>query len=321
MPTVTPTLVTHNGTFHCDDAFAYAILRLALGLGAAGVDHRLIRTRDPTLIGAADIVWDVGAISNPQAQRFDHHQRGAPTRSDTGIPFSAAGLVWQAHGETAVAEVLGRADFGLARRVAQAIDDDVIRRIDAIDNGVAAPGDTLGLSAIVDDCNPAWDSGHMGDEAAEDAAFILAASLMEAFLRRRVGRVRAGIEAENVVLAAHAQAPDPRILELEFKLPWKEAAFTHGLAVLYAVYPVSGGGFYPMPGGNWIVEAMPAKPGSYDQRLPLPESWAGLAGAALVDVTEIADAIFVHSGRFVGASRSRQGALEMAATAIRLGGS
>ena len=40
------TLLTHDGKFHCDDALAYATLKLALGLTAIGHDHRLIRTRD-----------------------------------------------------------------------------------------------------------------------------------------------------------------------------------------------------------------------------------------------------------------------------------
>ena len=31
-----PLLVTHSGTFHLDDAFAYAVLRLALGLECLG---------------------------------------------------------------------------------------------------------------------------------------------------------------------------------------------------------------------------------------------------------------------------------------------
>ncbi len=30
-----PLLVIHSGTFHLDDALAYAVLRVALGLGAA----------------------------------------------------------------------------------------------------------------------------------------------------------------------------------------------------------------------------------------------------------------------------------------------
>ena len=97
---VRPLLVTHSGTFHLDDAFAYAVLRLAFGLGAAGVDHALIRTRDEAVVAGADVAWDVGAVYDPAAGRFDHHQRGAPVRED-GLPYSAAGLVWRHHGEAA----------------------------------------------------------------------------------------------------------------------------------------------------------------------------------------------------------------------------
>jgi hypothetical protein len=80
-----PLLATHSGTFHLDDTFAYAVLRLALGLGAAGVDHALVRTRDEAVVAEADVAWDVGAVHDAAAGRFDHHQRGAPVRED-GCP-------------------------------------------------------------------------------------------------------------------------------------------------------------------------------------------------------------------------------------------
>lgn len=69
----TPRLVTHSGTFHLDDAFAYAVLTLASGLGEAGRDHELVRTRDEAVIAGADLVWDVGATYDPARGRFDHH--------------------------------------------------------------------------------------------------------------------------------------------------------------------------------------------------------------------------------------------------------
>ncbi len=46
----TPLLVTHSGKFHCDEVFAYTVLRLALGLSKPGEDHILLRTRKPELI-------------------------------------------------------------------------------------------------------------------------------------------------------------------------------------------------------------------------------------------------------------------------------
>ena len=112
-----PLFVTHSGIFHCDDAFAHAVLRFALGLAEPDRDHTLTRTRDPAVIAAADYVWDVGALYDAAAGRFDHHQRGAPRRAD-GLPLSAAGLVWQTHGEAAVRAPLApeAATHGTMRR-------------------------------------------------------------------------------------------------------------------------------------------------------------------------------------------------------------
>jgi uncharacterized UPF0160 family protein len=305
-------LVTHSGTFHLDDAFAYSVLRLALGLKAPGGDHTLVRTRDPAVITAADHVWDVGAHYDSAAGRFDHHQRGAPRRDDDGTPLSAAGLVWRVHGEAAVRVLLAGCGTDLAPIVAAAIDDEVVRRIDQIDNGVAYPEDTLGLSSLVEDCNLPWNLPQAAAQEAEDAAFLRAAALVADVLQRRVAAVRARLAAEAVVTAAHATSADPRILELDRKLPWQGAVFAHGLPVLYAVYPV--------PSGTYMVDAMPPEPGSYAQRLPLPAAWAGLREAALAEVSGVPDAVFVHPQRFIGGARSRAGAMAMTVKAVEIGG-
>jgi uncharacterized UPF0160 family protein len=306
-----PMLVTHSGTFHLDDAFAYTVLRLALGLGEVSRDHALVRTRDEAVIARADLAWDVGAVYAPQAGRFDHHQLGAPVRED-GTPLSAAGLVWRHHGEAAIRALLAPSGaVDLAQAIASQIDREIVRRIDEVDNGVGLPGDALGLAALVEDCNPPWDSPAVGDRAAEDVAFLRAADLAEGFLRRRVEAVRARLAAEAVVLAAHARSADPRVLELDRKLPWEGPVHAHGLPVLYAVYPV--------PNGTWMVDAMPPEPGSFEQRLPLPAAWAGLRDAQLAEASGVPDAVFVHARRFVGAARSRQGAMELARRAIEAG--
>jgi uncharacterized UPF0160 family protein len=123
--------------------------------------------------------------------------------------------------------------------------------------------------------------------------------------------VRARLAADAVVLAAHARSADPRVLELDRKLPWEGPVFAHALPVLYAVYPV--------PNGKWMVDAMPPEPGSFAQRLPFPEAWAGLREADLGAACGVPDAVFVHARRFVGAARSREGAMAMARRAIETG--
>ncbi|WP_419897202.1 MYG1 family protein [Roseomonas sp. USHLN139] len=305
-----PLLVTHSGGFHCDEAFAYAVLKRALGLGPVGTDHRLLRTRDMKRIAEGDIVFDVGLEYDAARNRFDHHQRGAPTRAD-GTPFSAAGLVWQKYGEAAVRAILPEGAKGFAAAIAQEIDRGVVFRIDEIDNGTATSRGVLDLASLIGDCNLAWDAPGGDDPAAEDAAFQEAAALADAVLARRVDAVRGRHVASAEVLAAHGRGADARVLVLDRRMPWKGAVFDHALPVIYCVYPVQN--------GNWMVDTMPPEPKSFEQRLPLPEGWAGLQDAALAEASGVPDAVFVHLRRFVGAARSRDGALAMAQKALSLG--
>ena len=304
-----PILVTHGGKFHCDEVFAYAVLRLALGVHAPGQDHTLLRTRKPELIGTGTVVWDVGSVFDAAANRFDHHQRGAPTRPN-GTPFSSAGLIWQVYGKQAVAALLPAEAVAFTDAIAAELDAALVQRIDEIDTGVSPVGPlvhaSLGLAALVGDCNPTWDAASEGQ--ADDAAFLEATAMVAAVLRRRVDGLRARMAASALVVAAHSAGEDPHILVLDRGMPWKSAVFSHDLPVLFAVSPASN--------GNWMLDTMPPEPGSFSQRLPLPEAWAGLEGAALAEQTGVADAVFVHLRRFVGAARSRAGAIAMARKAL-----
>ena len=313
MPTPSaPILVTHNGKFHCDEVFAYAVLRLALGVSKPGEDHVLIRTRDPASIGTGTVVWDVGMAFDAGANRFDHHQRGAPVRP-SGLPFSSAGLVWQAYGVRAVAALLRPAGAeAFADEIAAELDTKLVLHIDEVDNGVSVAGpavdDPFSLAALIGDCNPPWDHPAADGPRAGDAMFLEAAALAESVLRRRVDGLRARMAADALVQAAHAAGEDKHILVLDRGMPWKNAVFKHDLPVIYCVSPASN--------GNWMLDTMPPEPGSFAQRLPLPEAWAGLESAALAAETGVPDAVFVHLRRFVGAARSRDGALAMARKAL-----
>lgn len=226
---------------------------------------------------------------------------------DDGVPLSAAGLVWRHHGLAAVKALLSPApDDDLAEAIATELDRDVVHRIDEIDNGIKDPEDTLGLSSLVADFNPLWDSGDVGKTSSEDAAFIEAARVVESFLRRRANATRARLDADAVVRSAYEAAPDKRILELDRKMPWQDAVTLHRLDALLAVYPVSD--------GNCAVDAMPNGHGAY--RKPMPKAWAGLRDAALVTASGVSDAVFVHPQRFLGVAGTRNGALAMAHEAI-----
>jgi uncharacterized UPF0160 family protein len=300
-----PLLVTHGGKFHCDEVFATVVLRLALGLTAPG-SHRLARTRDAAIIASGAIVWDVGGAYDEATNRFDHHQRGAPTRAD-GTPYSAAGLVWRRYGLDAARALLAPSGAEtMATAIAEEIDTAVVRRIDELDNGIVPEADTLGLASLIGDFNPNWDAP--GGEGGADAAFAEAVALADGFLRRRVETLRARLAAEALIVAAHAASADPRILELDRALPWKDAVFGNDLPVAFAIYPA--------PNGNWMVDSMPPEPGSFDQRVPLPAAWAGLPEADLAAISGVPDAVFTHLRLFVGAARTKAGAVAMARKAV-----
>ncbi len=68
--------------------------------------------------------------------------------------------------------------------------------------------------------------------------------------------------------------------------------------------------------GNRMVDTMPPEPESFAQRLPLPEGWAGLQGEEFAAATGVPDAVFVHVRHFMGAAKSREGAIAMARKAL-----
>lgn len=302
-----PTLVTHSGKFHCDEVFGYVVLCLALGLKTPGEDHVLIRTRAPEIIESADIVWDVGSVFDPATNRFDHHQIGAPTRPD-GTPYSAAGLLWQVYGVRAVAARLAVAEAeSFAALIAAQLDEVLVKRLDEIDNGVSMQGpvqrDSLDLAALVGDFNPSWDSPEATGPQAGDKAFLQAAALVSQVLALRVEGARAKLRADSLVMEAYEQGADKRVLVLDTGMPWKNVAFKQALPILFCISPASN--------GNWMIDTMPPEPGSFAQRLPFPAAWAGLQGEELAKISGVADAVFVHVRRFVGAAKSKEGAMSM----------
>ena len=84
-------VATHSGSFHADEVFALATLRLHFGVIG------IIRTRDPEELAACDLRIDVGRKYDPESGDFDHHQGDAGERAN-GIRYASFGLVWKSFG-------------------------------------------------------------------------------------------------------------------------------------------------------------------------------------------------------------------------------
>lgn len=290
------TVATHNGTFHADDCFAYAILKAA----HAG-EVTLVRSRDLEVLDKADVVFDVGGSCDPAEGRYDHHMRDKPLR-DNGEPFSSAGLVWRDYGIRAIKALAAGITDAEAAEVAATLDGGLIRDIDLMDNGAMAP--TPGhFSTVLEAFNPSF--AEPGRD--ENAAFAEATALAEAVLARAIARAHAAVLAAETVAAAASAAEDARIIVLDTRVPWEDAVFDLGLtSALYVVRPA---------GKQWTVSAVPPERNSFAQRKPLPETWGGLRDEDFTRVSGVADATFCHPARFVCGATSRDGAVALAKVA------
>jgi uncharacterized UPF0160 family protein len=280
-------VATHPGNFHADDVFAIAALRLA-----EGGDVEVVRTRDPAEQAAADVRIDVGGRHDPAAGDFDHHQRGGAGERRNGIRYASFGLVWAHVGE----RVAGGSEE------AAAIDERLVQGVDANDTGQTIMESVVGdispmtVSGVIAALNPAWDEDLTPAE--EDARFDQAVALATGILEREVAGAAAWQRGRRLVIDAIGRAEDPRVIELERNMPWRQAVVEHAPDALFVIYPKSDG---------WALQAVPVAAGSFDNRLDLPEHWAGLNGRALAEVTGVPDAIFAHAARFYASAGSREG--------------
>jgi uncharacterized UPF0160 family protein len=288
-------VATHPGNFHADDVFAVA----ALGLAAGPLE--VVRTRDPEVHAASDVRVDVGGRSDPATGDFDHHQKGGAGERPNGIRYASFGLVWRHHG----AALAGGED------AAAAIDERLVCGVDANDVGqtISQPlvGDVgpMTVSGAVAAMNPAWDEELTPAE--EDARFAEAVALATGMLAREIAGAAAFARARRLVAAAIAGASDPRVIELDRNMPWREAVVTGAPEALFVIYPKSDG---------WGLQAVPRELGAFGNRLDLPAEWAGHSGADLAAITGVPDAVFAHAARFYASAGSREGVLALVAGAF-----
>lgn len=289
-------IATHSGPFHADDVFACATLLRVYP------EAQVVRTRNPEVIAAADVVFDVGAEYDPDRLRFDHHQRDGAGARENGVPYSSFGLVWRHFSE----ELLGE-------EIASALDEFLVQGIDALDCGYQAvlpveSDDTVrltSLSGVISGMNPLWNVNPQDF----DGAFMAAVEFAGGVLERKIAFQRSLIEARELVLNADRHE-DGQLLVLEKFCPWQNHLLDSAEHenVLFVLFDQD---------GTWMIFQVPEAKGSFGGRKSLPESWAGLRDQALADLTGVEDAVFCHPGRFCGGARSLRGALALAGQAVK----
>lgn len=308
-------IVTHGGKFHADDAWAVAVIKVL------HPEAELVRTRDPATIERGDVVIDVGGIWDPDAKRFDHHQKGFSGARQSGVPYASAGLVWREYGGRCVAALAAQhtgaqLSMDTAQQIAYAIDADIVQYLDLSDVGAAknAPGG-YGLSAVVSGYNLSWlDEERLGYGERADAyrldqfhrAMAFLTDVMANAVKYRVGAMLA---LEQVRQAEVLEGG--KLLYLKNSaLPWSSVVRKEMPKVLFVIS-------HNIGEQRYMLHTVPATADTFEARADLPASWAGLRDADLAAVTGVPDAGFCHNGRFIAAAKSYAGIHAMALQALK----
>lgn len=297
-------LVTHDGKFHADELLSSVILKDLYP------DAVIIRSRDPATIapGPRKIVYDVGQIFDPEQMCFDHHQIGAPKRID-GVPYSSFGMIWEHFGRTWLKDVAGVPEDDV-ERAHQGIDRGFVCEVDSLDNGIAIENgnSALGLTRILESFSPDFDNMC---EASEMNAFTEAMGTARTVFAHYARNVAARIRSAKIVTEILEKHDGGPVLVLPYGMPWegpmRKMKADH---ILFALINRQ---------DSWSISTVRIKPGAFENRLDLPEAWAGLTGDALVDACGIPDAQFVHKARFFAVAGSYEGALAMVNKALEIG--
>ncbi|GBF89168.1 metal-dependent hydrolase [Raphidocelis subcapitata] len=316
---------THSGTFHCDEALGCYLLRQT----PAFRDSEIVRSRDPAVLAGADVVLDVGGAYEPDALRFDHHQRGFVEVFGHGYAtkLSSAGLVYKHYGRAIVAQRMALPeDHPDVTAVWLEIYKTFIEAVDGNDNGVnqyesdKPPRYVVNttLPARVAALNPNWSDPYTDDSLYQ--GFLKAVELTGKEFEDALAYVsKYWLPAKSLVAEAvkgrKEVDPSGRIIKLsQGGVPWKQHLYALegelGLGpdecVLFVLYEDE-------REKKWRIQAVSAAPGSFENRksIGLP-AWRGLRDDELSAACGVPGCVFIHASGFIGGNATYEGALQMA---------
>lgn len=320
----------HNGVMHADEIFSIALLKLI------NPNITVVRTRDEKVLQKADLRVDVGGKYDPETGDFDHHQDGFDVRHDSpnsvkyprGPKRSGLGLVWLTYGKEAIKMYLQQRvrpeeldnegiDF-----VFETMDKLFVAPIDAIDNGEAREFylDTgiykvPSVHKYFQNLMPMW-MEHTAE--LEQEAFQEAVTFASGYLRREILKTMAIHLGKYRVLNA-LEEDKSEFLVLDEYIPWSPIFTRHpdkALHIKMVIFPSN---------DVWMVQS-PYYNSKYDknipntnydgsprkQRYPAPSKICGKNNEELAKLTGVSDAVFIHATGFIGAAKSKEGALALA---------
>jgi uncharacterized UPF0160 family protein len=325
----TITIGTHNESFHCDEVMAIVMLEALIAeLNGEAEIHRIDR-KDQEMLDSMDVLVDVGRELDPARGRFDHHQPGGAGRRITrsgqnDIPLSSCGLIWHTVGLLLTGEQnLGiRANLGDDIPMTLAfdkIDRELVRGVDASDNGVGmpsgyrigeedgsvteVPGSPMHLSRMIGQFN----SGNPHDHELQFQQFTAALGVARAVFGNALRDAKGFAEARpQLEKAVRTKREQPEVLILDRYLRWSDhlGQVDNAGQIKLVISPLGG------EHEEWNLHVVRRR-----GRLVLPGApadWCGKEGAALVEASGINGMVFCHGGGHMVRVNGREAALRVA---------
>jgi uncharacterized UPF0160 family protein len=314
---------THSGSFHADEVLACVMTKYTTPFR----DSWIIRSRNLNILKEADIVCDVGAIYNPESNRFDHHMKEFTEvfEEEKKIKMSSAGLVYKHHGKNVIENLLH--EWNLWESNSIYLDTiyknlyfNFICYVDANDNGISQYPDEVkpkysnntSYAHRIARLNPEWNEE--GQDQSE--RFKLAMDVAEEeFVSQLKVIVKSFIPSLDIVKQSIADRKNfhdsGKIIFLSKCCPWKEHLnnIEEELGIKneieFVIFGTSNEGFR--------VQTVPAQLGAFAFRgKGLHQKWRGLKPEDLVKESAIDDIVFVHASGFIGGAKSLESAKKMA---------
>ena len=286
-------LITHSTTFHPDDVFATMFLSKL-------VDNPIVcRTNNADAAPKNAIVYDIGF------GKFDHHQPDAKMR-DEKIKYCSFGLLWQEYGH----DYLKKIESLDKNQLFQMIDEQLIKQIDAIDNGVfpeiKASFHLLDLDKIIDLFNKTWD-----EESDNNQEFMQAVSIAEMIFDRLIVKCNAQIKA-NKEFEKELDNVKDGILILKKYLPYEDGLWTSKHPKASEVKVV----IFPSKRGGYGIKPRTVSHSSKELAYTFDKRFYGMHDEELAQISNIKTARFVHSSGFLACSDTLEDAILLAKNAI-----
>ncbi len=318
-------LATHDKTFHADDVFASALLRLFFSLGLPEQKYTITRNPvDSLALEKADMVFDCGRIYDSSKLRFDHHQTGGADTYDNGIKYSSIGLLWKHFGASVCAlyvkKISGK-DIGkqMAENIAIRVNHKLIRGLDAADNGqdtykpLFDKTEVFTLSMYVATSVGAVLAGSENTDTATvkalDKKFFKTVSFAEVVLEDVLTTAYYDELYKSKVEKIYSKSKDKRVIVCD-----------QAYKIDYSIFPEALFFVYPHRRGGWGAEVVRKSMDSFEARLPFPKEWGGKEKAELEQISGVKDARFCHNALFLVTAETKKAVLQLVDKALQLAG-